>query len=141
MLVRYEDGKRHENAVEVIISGDRPTGKLAAQSVRYASIDGRLTDLHDASRRDVIPLISDNWNPHFRWRGEGELQAEEAEKLRTIVETAHSQGRRVRFWAIPDQPNSWKIMADHGVDLINTDNLAGLARFLRDREATAPACP
>ena len=27
-------------------------------------------DLHDASRGDLIALISDNWNLHFRWRGE-----------------------------------------------------------------------
>jgi glycerophosphoryl diester phosphodiesterase len=137
MLVRYENGKRHENAVEIIISGDRPTVVVADQSVRFASIDGRLRDLDQLPQRHVIPLISDNWNLHFRWRGDGDLPAEESAKLRGLVKAAHEQGRRVRFWAIPDQANAWRIMADHGVDLINTDNLAGLAEFLRARDDKA----
>lgn len=141
MLVRYENGERHENAVEIIISGDRPTEVVAGQSVRFASIDGRLRDLEDQTHRDATPLISDNWNLHFRWRGDGDLPAEESTKLRGLVKAAHEQGRRVRFWAIPDQASSWKIMADHGVDLINTDNLAGLAEFLRSRDDKAAVGP
>ena len=39
-------------------------------------------DLHDASRGDLIPLISDNRNLHFRWRG-GFDRAGAAERVAT----------------------------------------------------------
>jgi glycerophosphoryl diester phosphodiesterase len=40
----------------------------------------------------------------------------------------------VRFWATPESPAVWGELVDAGVDLINTDDLAGLREFLRGRE-------
>ena len=51
-------------------------------------------------------------------------------KLKAIVDRAHAQGRKLRFWATPDTPEAWKTLRDAGVDLINTDNLDGLQKFL-----------
>ena len=66
--------------------------------------------------------------------GKGLLN-DEAEKLRlkVIVMRAHQQGRRVRFWGAPDTPPFWHEMLASGVDLINTDNLAGAREFLLHR--------
>jgi hypothetical protein len=47
------------------------------------------------------------------------------------VKRAHAQGRKVRFWGAPDSPVSWTVLLGAGVDLINTDDLVGLERFLR----------
>ncbi len=59
----------------------------------------------------------------------------ERQKLREIVETAHAQGRRVRFWETPDRRSRaretvWRELVSAGVDLINTDDLEGLQKFL-----------
>jgi len=80
-------------------------------------------------------LISDRWTAHFKWRGIGEMPAEEHRKLREIVQVSHEKGRRVRFWATPDKPLPareavWRELVAAGVDLINTDDLQGLQRFL-----------
>jgi hypothetical protein len=53
--------------------------------------------------------------------------------LRQIVEKAHQQGRKVRFWNAPDTSEGWQLLWSAGVDLINTDDLAGLETFLRAR--------
>jgi hypothetical protein len=124
-----ESGELHHGPVQAIISGERPVELVAADKTRFVGIDGRLSDLDNASR--LLPLISDNWNLHFSWRGEGEISAEERQKLHRIVERAHDKGRRIRFWAVPDHPNSWQVLYDAGVDLINTDDLDGLSQFLR----------
>ncbi|MCY2994623.1 MAG: hypothetical protein NTY19_43195 [Planctomycetota bacterium] len=50
-----------------------------------------------------------------------------------IVEKAHAKGRRVRFWATPDDPTVWRELVDAGVDLLNADDLPGLERFLRSQ--------
>jgi hypothetical protein len=118
------------NAVTVILSGNRATAVLAAESRRFAAIDGRLTDLGSNAPPHLIPLVSDNWRLHFQWRGQGPLPDAERVKLRQTVGRAHQQGRRLRFWATPDSPAVWRELQSAGVDLINTDDLPGLRQFL-----------
>jgi glycerophosphoryl diester phosphodiesterase len=128
------DGRR-DRAVLAIISGNRPYELMASQKVRYAGYDGRLTDLQSDAPADLMPLISDNWTRHFKWRGTGRIPAEERTKLREIVQTAHDKGRRVRFWATPDNSSParealWRELILAGVDMLNTDDLEGLQQFL-----------
>ena len=77
--------------------------------------------------------MSDNWTSHFKWRGAGPLGQEERNKLEDAVAKAHARGRKIRFWATPDRVEAWRELDAAGVDLINTDDLAGLAAFLRGR--------
>lgn len=126
-----KNGKRIEKAVNVVISGDRPFEAVASDEERYAGLDGRLNDLGSDKSVHLMPMISDRWGSHFSWRGEGEMLAAEKDRLLKIVNQVHAEGRVVRFWAIPDKPISWKVMQEAGVDLINTDDLAGLGKMLR----------
>jgi hypothetical protein len=132
---RHENGQWHPKAVAAIVSGNRPIERIIASSPRFAGIDGRLTDLHSEQPVHLLPLISDNWRSHFRWQGEGELPESDRLKLLQIVWEAHARKRRVRFWAIPDVPAAWRVMHQAGVDLINTDDLAGLSDFLARTDA------
>lgn len=125
------DGRVNHRAVTAIVSGNRAVDVIAADSPRYVGIDGRLSDLESDAPAHLLPLISDHWGRNFRWRGVGDLYAEDRAKLKRVLDQAHAKGRRVRFWAIPDQPAVWKTLNDAGVDLINTDDLEGLSQFLR----------
>lgn len=125
-----DDGKLHEKAVSAIISGNRPFEQIAASSPRFAGIDGRLSDLNSDRPAHLMPLISDNWRTHFKWRGEGPISAGEKEKLDEIVAAAHAKHRKVRFWATPDNAHVWNVLHEAGVDFINTDDLPGLRAFL-----------
>jgi hypothetical protein len=139
LLAKYEsilsqtrESKYEERAVTVIISGDRPVEKIKASNPRYCGIDGRLSDLDSDAPADLMPLISDNWTNHFKYRGQGEMPDEEKKKLADIVAKTHAKGRRLRFWATPESPAIWKELKSAGVDLIGTDQLEELAKFLRD---------
>lgn len=132
MLTEFDGDKIHPNAVTIILSGDRPRDRLLRQSKRLLAMDGRLPDLELNPPRALIPLVSDSWAAHFKWRG-GPLPDEEAAKLRTLVAQAHAQGRIIRFWAVPDNAEAWKLLLEAGVDMINTDKLAELASFLKSR--------
>jgi hypothetical protein len=126
---------RRSKAVLAIISGNRPLALMKSQDVRYAGYDGRLSDLKSNAPADLIPLISDHWGRHFTWRGSGPMPTEERTKLKDIVQMAHKKGRRVRFWATPDNPSPtrealWSELLAAGVDLLNTDDLKGLQQFL-----------
>ncbi len=135
MLTTFGSQGRKDQAVTVIVSGNRPLELMRSQPVRYAGYDGRLTDLDSDLPADVIPMISDTWVKHFTWKGEGAMPADEKQKLSDLVRQAHARGRLVRFWATPDAPSPareavWRQLLAAGVDLLNTDDLKGLQEFL-----------
>lgn len=135
----YRYGHVRRGAVTAVVSGNRPRATMAAQSTRVAFYDGRIantTDLGPGSDARLTPLVSDNWTNLFSWAGVGAMPADQRAKLRDIVRTAHRAGQRVRFWATPDVPGPerdavWRELVAADVDHINTDDLKGLADFLR----------
>ncbi|HYT88692.1 MAG TPA: phosphatidylinositol-specific phospholipase C/glycerophosphodiester phosphodiesterase family protein [Gemmataceae bacterium] len=141
-LARYDDilsvtrdGKFEPKAVTVVVSGNCDRDAITAQKVRHAAIDGRPPDLDATAPAHLIPWVSANWKLVFSWRGEGPMPEAERTKLREFVAKAHKGGRLVRFWATPESPVVWQELLAAGVDLINTDRLAELRRFLLDRGA------
>jgi glycerophosphoryl diester phosphodiesterase len=135
IFTRFADGQIATNALTAIISGNRPRQIMANEPVRYAAVDGRPEDLKADVSKDLVPLVSEDWKRLFRWRGTGPLPGAEKERLRTLVETAHGQGRKVRFWGTPDTPQMWSVLWEAGVDLLNADDLAGLRKFLTSQAA------
>jgi glycerophosphoryl diester phosphodiesterase len=130
ILTETKDGKTTHRAVTAVISGNRAKETIAAGNPRFAGIDGRLGDLESKDPGDLLPLISDRWSSHFDWNGQGEMPADQRQKLHEIVKKAHASDRRVRFWATPEKVSVWRELQAAGVDLINTDDLAGLQKFL-----------
>jgi hypothetical protein len=130
VLTIFDGDEIHTNAITVILSGNRPREKLLTQKKRFAAFDGRVTDLGQNHPVSFMPLVSDNWNNHFTWKGNGPCPENERTKLKKLVQQAHSENRRIRLWATPDKKDVWRELRDAGVDLINTDDLAGLAAFL-----------
>jgi len=129
---------RQERAILVVVSGNRPRATMAAQTLRYAGCDGRLSDLNSDAPADLIPMISDNWASHFKWQGRGPMPAVEKKKLSDIVRISHEKGRLVRLWATPDNPSAerralWDALVSDDVDIINTDDLCGLQQYLLTR--------
>jgi hypothetical protein len=133
-----DQGKFEAKAVTVVVSGNRAKSTITAQKRRFAGIDGRLADLDADVPSHLMPWISDRWSAHFRWNGEGTMPEREQKKLGELVRKAHRRGRLVRFWATPERVEVWKELCDAGVDLINTDQLAALQKFLLDRAASRP---
>lgn len=133
MLTAFYPTRTETNAITVVISGNRARGLMASEEVRFAAYDGRIADLDSGAPPQFIPLISDNWVNLFRWKAggtEGPLPAKEKQKLKDLVQRTHAQGRLLRLWGAPDKPAAWGALLDAGVDFINTDDLAGLQKFL-----------
>ncbi|MEU9692131.1 phosphatidylinositol-specific phospholipase C/glycerophosphodiester phosphodiesterase family protein [Amycolatopsis japonica] len=137
----YAFGHVKKRAVTAVISGGRPKDVMLGQKFRLAFYDGRVKDQNDlgiGSDPRVTPLVSDSWTGLFTWTGAGPFPAEERAKLHDLVKRAHAAGQRVRFWATPDAAGPgrdalWKELVAAGVDHLNTDDLPGLANFLRSR--------
>jgi len=130
MLSTFRGDAKQTNAVVAIITGNRSKEIFAGETIRYAALDGDLDDLDSGASAAFIPWISSNWTRTFHWKGTGPIPEQEKQKLKEIVDKAHEQGRRVRFWGAPDFPAFWRELLADGVDLINTDDLDGAQKFL-----------
>jgi len=134
ILTVVEDGQLKPGPVHAIISGSRPIALMAREEVLYAGVDGRMNDLDGDWPAYFMPLVSDHWFRHFRWRGQGPMPEEERDKLQSMVEKAHEKGYMVRFWATPEEPALWRVLVEHDVDMINTDHLTRLRDFLLEED-------
>lgn len=134
ILTTFPGDAKQTNAVMAIITGNRSREMFAGESVRYAALDGDLADLDSTAPATLVPWISSNWAASFKWRGVGAIPEAEKAKVKEIVAKAHEHGRRVRFWGSPDKPVFWSELLADGVDLINTDDLAGAQKFLTTDE-------
>ena len=130
ILTSVTNGIVRPGPVTVVISGNRDFQLLQNQETRYAGLDGRVSDLDSDMPAHLMPIISDRWSSLFRWRGQGPMSNAEREVLRAIVAKAHGKHRRVRFWATPENEAVWRELLAADVDLINSDDLPGLQRFL-----------
>jgi hypothetical protein len=140
LLARYGDmfSRREGDAVvagpvRAIVTGNRPIDEIAADANRRVAIDGRLNDLSRNAPVDLIPLVSESWSDHFKWRGQGDMPESERRRLRELVAQVHQQGRQLRFWGAPDNAASWREQLDAGVDVVGADDLDALRKFLMER--------
>jgi len=131
MLTAFRSGKIERKAVTVVISGNRAREMMAREAVRYAALDGRLSDLSGADPNDLVLWISDDWRKHFKWRGQGAMPEAEKARVKEIAQKTHGQGKLLRFWNTPEGPAAWGELRALGVDLLNSDHLAALEGFLR----------
>jgi hypothetical protein len=135
MLTSWSADAKTERAVTVILSGNRPIRTVRSMSFRVVALDGRLDDLASNAPAHVFPWISENWAHLFSWRGYGEMSKSEQDKLSNLVQRAHRNNQLVRFWntdspSLQARMHMWHTLLRNDVDLINTDDLAGLARYM-----------
>ncbi|WKN30162.1 phosphatidylinositol-specific phospholipase C/glycerophosphodiester phosphodiesterase family protein [Porifericola rhodea] len=130
MLSYTENGTYHKRAVTIFLSGNRPIESVQKETLRYVGIDGRPNDLGKGYDSHFMPFISQHFGQVARWNGEGEIPQAEYQKLKKLISRAHSEGKKVRLWASPDQQNAWEVLLKAEADLINTDRLEDLKNYL-----------
>jgi hypothetical protein len=140
LLTNWTNGRERAGPVTAVVSGNRPLDHMLGQRTRLAGYDGRLTDLGSRLAPSLMPIVSDDWERHFHWRGLGPMPADERAKLRRVVAAARAAGYAIRFWNTPDQSTPartavwWEELAA-GVDYLNTDDAPGLRDFLLTGDA------
>lgn len=136
MLTEFTPESTKEKAVTVIISGNTPMEEIKAEPLRYAGVDGRMSDFDTKVSPHLMPMISDHWYNTFHWvGGSSPIPEETRTKLRDAVRKAHEMGCIVRFWAVPHREEIWQEELDADVDLLNADNLPRLKEFLLSKRA------
>lgn len=118
--------------VIVFVSGNRPSTAWK-ENDPFLILDGRPADLGKGISVQLMPVISDRFSAWCDWDGTGIPTPEALQRVRELAARVHKEGKKLRLWAIPDSENAWQSLLDAGVDMINTDRLPELSRFLDKR--------
>ncbi|MFK5973384.1 MAG: alkaline phosphatase [Flavobacteriaceae bacterium] len=131
VLERYPEIIRNNN-IAIVISGNRPPVDTYLNYPDYIQFDYQsLNKINNKKVWDKIALISLNFSAFSPWNGKGRLTADDHEKVKAIIDKAHSYDKPFRFWATPDSKTAWRAFTDMGVDFINTDMPYASSSYLK----------
>lgn len=129
-LQRFPDWLQTDSPVLIVLSGNVPKQAMLAAEFRGIRIDGRPDDLGKDISADRMPWVSDRFSNWGTGDGSGKISAASLEKISALALRVHAEGKLLRLWATPDNPTAWKQLQQAGVDLLNTDHLTEMHRFL-----------
>ena len=121
-------------SVKIVISGNTPAPEKFSQYPSYIFFDGRPGVAYTSEQLDRIGLISQAFQKYSFWNGEGEIPKKDKKAVAEVIRQTHDLKRKMRFWATPDNINTWKTMMALGVDYLNTDKVIEMGDYLK----TAP---
>lgn len=120
-------------AVKIYLSGNRPVTMMMGDGYDGLAIDGRPADLGKGYSVEWMPVISDTYSNWSAWDGKTHATASDLRRIKDLAAKVHAEGKKLRLWAIPDNILAWRELSNAGVDLINTDHLEDLNRYLTQR--------
>ncbi len=131
----FKNGMKSPGAIRLLLSGGGAKYLVATDNPRYFSVDGRLGDFESKLDSSIICRTSASYGSVFKWRGRGVMPENERLKLMELVRSAHANGRKIRFWASPDNEKIWAELLKAGVDWINVDKLGKFRQYLTIRKS------
>ncbi len=118
--------------VTVALTGDA-SGKermVQADAPRPFARDDNAYAPDDPPADDGWRFYALSWNDYVPYGGDGAPTDDAARRLACIVDHAHDDGRKVRFYAAPQTEAAWAFQLDTGVDYVETDDVEALGAFL-----------
>ena len=122
------DRSVNAKAVQLVISGDRGASSKWTSYPPYLFFDGRPREIYDSATLQRVAFISDSWISYNL------PPADDNKRLKDVIQKVHGIGKLLRLWASPDNPESWKLQQQLGIDIINTDKVEECRNyFLKDK--------
>jgi alkaline phosphatase len=127
------DQKVNENAVRIVITGNRPDPSDFIKYPEFIFFDGILKMKYDEQQLKRVALYSENLKNIISWNGEGEINEKEKIRLQSVIDSVHYIDKKIRFWNAPDNINAWNTFIKMKSDYINTDQIVKLSEYLNSR--------
>ena len=122
--------------IKIVITGNRPKQNEWIDYPNYIYFDGDLDKKYTPDELSKIGLFSADFTLFSNWNGKGIMVKADRIKMDSIINTVHQKGKKIRFWASPDYPNSWIQFIKMKVDYLNTDHIEELGIFLQNLSNT-----
>lgn len=123
--------EKSANPITILISGERPPPSEYKNYPSYIFFDDDLRMPHSSEEWKRVGQVSLSFERYSKWKGTGDISANERTILQKVVDSVHESGKTIRFWAAPDTEASWKLQMQLGADLIGTDEIPELSSFLK----------
>ena len=130
-LLLYLSTLEKPNYVTIIISGDRPPPAEYKNYPDFIFFDNDLRLPHTDKEWSRVALVSLPFSKISAWKGENALKQNDRKALKAIIDSVHTAGKPIRFWAAPDTKISWRWQMKLRADLIGTDKINELGNFIR----------
>lgn len=117
-----------------MISGNVPPPARWPAYPDFITFDGRPQTRYTDSQWARIAMISTSFTQHFKWDGRSKITGDMRAKIGALVKEAHLKGKPFRFWATPDFEDAWKELRGLPIDVVGTDDVAGLYAFLQQQK-------
>ena len=121
----------NNRSIRFVITGNQTPAEQFNNYPSYILFDGKINDASHMQQINRIGIFSANFATYSKWKGEGDIPANELLLLKKDIAKVHSLNKQIRFWGVPDNRHTWKIMMQLGVDYINTDHIADVAEFVQ----------
>ncbi len=120
--------------LSIIITGNRPPPSGYRNYLAYLTFDDDLQLPHTPAQWARVAQVSLNFENYSKWRGEGTLPLIDERVLRSVINAVHASGKRIRFWAAPDNPAGWRKLMELHADILSTDKINELAALLKAQD-------
>jgi alkaline phosphatase len=130
-LMNYLSTPGNPKNITISISGERPPPSEYSNYPNFIFFDDDLKRVHSSDQWQRVNLVSLPFDKISKWKGAGPVPHKDLQVLRQKIDSVHSAGKPIRFWAAPDNTEAWKQQEKLGVDLIGTDKISEFANFLR----------
>jgi alkaline phosphatase len=127
------DPRVNENAVRIVITGNRPDPEQFSDYPDFIFFDGNVNRKYNELQLKRIALYGENLKQFTTWNGEGNIIETERIRLQSVIDSVHSLHKKIRFWNAPDNINAWEIFMKLKTDYINTDHIYELSDYLNNR--------
>ena len=117
----------------ISISGNRPPQNKFTAYPSFIWFDGELNKTYTAEALTKIVMLSDALPRYTKWNGTDELNINDFNSLKALVDKTHALNKKIRFWAAPDNEKAWIILIQLGVDYLNTDHIEAISSFLKSK--------
>lgn len=139
MLSSFEGGIYKQGRVNIVLTGNKPVDLISRETNRLVMLDDLLDHTSQNHHDRLFAMASCKYSKVLQWTGKGRIPVKEKARLLNLVKIAHSQGKKARLWASPENENVWSELLNCGIDYINTDQLAKLRAFYDAHFATFQA--
>lgn len=129
---QYFDVKNNPDAIRLVISGAAPAGGRFKDFDEIFFFDGRRNTAYTSDQLKRVAFFSASLQEFSKWNGLGRMVAPDSLKTKNFVDSVHRIGKPVRFWGNPDTKTCWQAFIKMGVDYLNTDSPAEMAKFLNN---------
>jgi len=120
-----------QSPLSIVITGNRPPPSEYQNYPPYIAFDDDLQLPHTAQQWQRVAQVSLNFANYSKWKGEGPLPLRDEKVLLSVINAVHIAGKRIRFWAAPDNPAGWQKLMSLNADILSTDKIDEIIAFIK----------